>query len=103
MKVKVAVPALGPSSTTNSRGVPLSRWPGATPLPKPERGRRGWKKMSVGGELEEELVFAITTVEAAVVGLIHPGFLRYVRAPAPPSKVHIATAHSCFLGTVHDT
>lgn len=52
------------------------------------------------GELEEELVFTITAVGAAVVRLIHPGLLRWVRAPAPPSKVHIATTHSCFLGPV---
>lgn len=39
-------------------------------------------------------------VKAAVVGLIHPGCPRKVRAPAPPSKAHIATTHSCFLGNV---
>ena len=37
-------------------------------------------------------------VRAAVVGLIHPGLPRKVRAPAPPSRAHIATTHPCFLG-----
>lgn len=32
------------------------------------------------GELDDELVFTITAVGAAVVGLIHPGLLRCVRA-----------------------
>ena len=48
-KVKVAGPALGPSLTTNSRGVPAA----TAPVPHPCQGEKGkWG----GGELEEKLV-----------------------------------------------
>lgn len=53
------------------------------------------------GGLDEELVFTATAVGVAVVRLIHPGLLRWVRAPAHlaelPSPPPTPT-HSCFLG-----
>lgn len=100
LKVKVAVPALGLSLATNSSGGPLSQRLVPRPHLSPSLAERKERKMSVGGELEERLVFTITAVGAAVVGLIHPRLFRRVRAPAPPSKVHIAATHSCFLGPV---
>lgn len=54
----------------------LNHSPGATPMPKLALGRERKGKWALEGELEEKLVFTITTVRAAVVRLIHPGLLR---------------------------
>ena len=91
-KVKVAGPALGPSLTTNSRGVPAA----TAPVPHPCQGEKG--KWGGGGAGRKACLHHVA-VRAAVVGLIHPGLPRKVRAPAPPSKAHIATTNPCFLGS----
>ena len=91
-KVKVAGPALGPSFTTNSRGVPQ-------PLPCCHTPPRRERKTGGGQGSGRKACLHHVAVRAAVVGLIHPGLPRKVRASAPPSSAHIATTHPCFLGS----
>lgn len=90
---EVAGPALGPSFTTNSRGVPQ-------PLPWCHTPAKERKENEGGGDgAGRKACLHHVAVRAAVVGLIHPGLPRKVRAPAPPSRAHIDTTHPCFLGS----